>query len=259
MGVAADRVLRDAQRGAEHARLRRQRRCTSIDRKDEKAVGTQLVAESDQGVDIRRQQVQGAGVADGHQQARAALARDAGRQDFVQLSSGQAQRFGHAQSGFERQRGVQLGHGLTKLDERCVVRAVDRAHLEDAGPRMLPAHAHAAASEGQQYRMSGNGGVSDERRLLAGVEEAQAHIVVRAGGREHERDFGMGKLARHGAQRRVVVPVGIEHDRGRIAGEARPGKGIHLKNAHRLSPQLLPQFCTAPCVRLHLNEPWGGL
>ena len=50
----------------------------------------------DQGVEVRRERIQGARIADRHEQPGAALARDARGHDLVQLSCRQAQRFGDA-------------------------------------------------------------------------------------------------------------------------------------------------------------------
>jgi hypothetical protein len=44
---------------------------------------------------------------------------------------------------------------------------------------MLPADSHAAPAQREQHCMRGDGGVSDERRFLTGVEETQANVVVR--------------------------------------------------------------------------------
>jgi hypothetical protein len=45
---------------------------------------------------------------------------------------------------------------------------------------MLPATPSAAPSQGQEHRMSRHGRVTHKGRFLAGIEEAQPHIVIRA-------------------------------------------------------------------------------
>ena len=59
----------------------------------------------------------------------------------------------------------------------------------------------------------------DERRFLVGVEEAQPNIMVRTGRGTDESDFSVGELARDGAHGPVIEAVGVEDDRGGIAGE----------------------------------------
>ena len=110
MRVAADRILRDAERGAEHARFGRQFVRVSIEGEDEETFGAEFSAERQQSVEIRRESVQLPGIRDRHQQPAAALAGDSRRHDLVQLGGRQTQRFGDAQRGLERQRSVEFGH-----------------------------------------------------------------------------------------------------------------------------------------------------
>ncbi len=79
--------------------------------------------------------------------------------------------------------------------------------------------------------MGGDGGVPDERRLLACIEEAQPQVVVGAVGGEHEGHLGMRKLARDALQRGIALAVGIENHGRRVAGKTRASECIDLENA----------------------------
>ena len=111
------------------------------------------------------------------------------------------------------------------------MRRLLRANFDDAGPGMLAKHAERAATEGEQYRMGGNGGVPDERRFFARIEESQPNVVVRGRGGEDESDLGMGKFARDGHQCGIALPIRIEDDGRGIAGEASARECVNLKNS----------------------------
>ena len=96
---------------------------------------------------------------------------------------------------------------------------------------MLSNEAVRAPTEREQHRVGGNGGMSDERRLLARVEESQPDVVVRRGGGEHECHLGVGEFARDRHQGGIALPVGIEHHGGRISGEACASECVYLKNS----------------------------
>ena len=116
--------------------------------------------------------------------------------------------------------------------------------LDDTRAGELPVGARAAPSQGEQHCMSGHGRVSDEGGFLAGVEEAQANVMVRAVRREHERDLRVGKLARHGEQGGVVLSVRVEDDSGWVTGESCGRKGIDLENTQGCLRSLSDEFCT---------------
>ena len=107
--------------------------------------------------------------------------------------------------------------------------------------------------------MGGHCRMPHKGRFLAGIEETQANIVVRAIRRAHERDLGVRELACHGGQSGVALAVRVEHGGRRIAGEACGRKRVYLKNAQGCLRSLSHEFCTHPRGRLHLSEPWGGL
>ena len=65
----------------------------------------------------------------------------------MQLSSRQAQCFGNAERGLERQRSVEFRRGLAKLDHGSAL--VVHLNLDDAGAGMLPAHARTSAAKSQ--------------------------------------------------------------------------------------------------------------
>ena len=104
--VAADRILGDAERRAEHARFGRQfirvdPRFTANTKKP--SVPSSLPSDirvSKFGASVSRC----ARIGDRHEQPGAALASDARRHDLVQLGRRQPQGFGDAQRGLERQR-----------------------------------------------------------------------------------------------------------------------------------------------------------
>src|SRR5271169_6896698 len=100
----------------------------------------------------------------------------------------------------------------------------------------------------------------DKGSFFECVEEAQPHVMVRAIRGKHERHLGMRKLACDALQRGIVLSIGIENHGRRIAGKARGGECIDLKNA-QLTPlqSQMAEFCTHWRVRLHLSTPWGGL
>jgi hypothetical protein len=100
--------------------------------------------------------------------------------------------------------------------------------------------------------MGRDGRVTDERRLLAGVEEAQPQVVIRGVRGEDEGGLRVRILARHRRERGVAQAVGIEHHRRRVAGETLLGKGVDLENSHPQSPPPDgPKFYTPARRRLH--------
>ena len=138
VGVAARRILRDAERRTEHARLGGQlvrtrpdsRRTRRIRRR--RAPGRATSRVSKLGASTSRARASPTGTS----KPRAALACDARGHDLVQRGRRKPQRFGHAQRGLERQRVVELGNGLTKLDhgtQRRARRRLRDADLDDAG------------------------------------------------------------------------------------------------------------------------------
>ena len=112
--------------------------------------------------------------------------------------------------------------------------ALQRADLDDAGSARLTHGPERASAEREQHRVRGDGGVPDERRFLAGVEESHADVVIGSGGGRHEGGFGVRELAGDERQGRIALSVGIEDDGGRITGEADPRERIHLKNAQAI-------------------------
>ena len=264
MGVAADRVFGDAERGAEHARLGRQliRVRPAIQREHEEAVDAEFRADRDAGCRSSARSYPGREHPRRDEQPGAAFASEACGHDLVQLSGGKPQRFGDAQRGFERQRIVQFGHGLPKFDEVVSRPAADadssRANFEHAGPGTLAHGAVRAPAQGEQHGVGGNGGVPDERRFLARIEEAQPHIVVRRGGGEHEGHLGVGEFARDGHQGGIALPVRIQDHGRRIAGESSASECVNLKDSQARSPRPMHEFCTHRRGRLHFRQPWGG-
>jgi hypothetical protein len=105
--------------------------------------------------------------------------------------------------------------------------------------------------------MRRHGRMSDEGRFLAGIEEAQDEIVIRARWREHECRFGVREFPRDAAERGVALPIGIQNYGGRVAGEARPREGIDVKNAHGelsgsgTAAMDVSEFCMPLIIRLH--------
>lgn len=98
--------------------------------------------------------------------------------------------------------------------------------------------------------MGGHRRVPNKRHLLAGIEETQSNIVVRAVRREYERDLGMRELACHRTERCVALAIRVEHDGRRIAGEACGRKCVYLENAHGCL-RLAREFCTRRRAKLH--------
>jgi hypothetical protein len=104
--------------------------------------------------------------------------------------------------------------------------------------------------------------MADEGRLLAGIEEAHAQVMIGRSRGRHEGNLGMGKLARDTRHDRIALSVRVENDRGRITPETRARKRIDLKDSHphpaprRLFGFVL-QFCTPPSGTLHLRQILG--
>ena len=243
MSVAARRIFGDAERRTEHPGLGGELlrpRCT-IDRKDEKTVRSELLAERYQGFSIGRQEIQRARIGDRHEQPAAAFARDAGGHDLVQGRRRELERFGDPQGRLERQRVVQFGHRLAKLDDGIVPRVAAHADFDHAGAAGLAQRRRAAPPEGEQHGVRRDGRVPDERCLLARIEETQPDVVIRRVGGAHESGFGVGKLARDGGHRRIALAVGIEDDGRRVATEALLRERIHLKNLHAILPLAPPR------------------
>ena len=133
------------------------------------------------------------------------------------------------------------------------------ANFQHAGPRTLAKDTERAPSQRDQHGVGGDGGVSDERRFLARIEEAQPHIVVRARRGEDEGDFGMGELARDGHHCGIALTVRVQdHGRG-IAGEASASECVNLKNSQASPPPAHQRsFARIGAAGYTSCKPWGG-
>jgi len=101
--------------------------------------------------------------------------------------------------------------------------------------------------------------MSDEGRLLVGIEKTQSHIVIRAGRRRHEGHLGMRELARHVLQKGIALAIRVQDHRCRVALESRFGKCVYLEYAQCSLRSLPRSFARLRALRLHFIEPWGGL
>jgi hypothetical protein len=72
--------------------------------------------------------------------------------------------------------------------------------------------------------------VPDEARFDPRGEEARAHRMIGAIGREDEGGLGVVELAGDGEHLRLGEPIGVQHHPGRVAREGLAGKGIDLVN-----------------------------
>src|SRR5260221_5179742 len=147
----------------------------------------------------------------------------------MQLSGRKTQRLGDPQRGLERQRRIELRGVLAKLDPGSVLFV--HPHLDDAGSGMLPDPPLAQPSERQQNRVSGHGRVSDERRLLAGIEEPEADVVIAGGGGGYEGYLRLRELTRDRHQGGIGLAVRVEHNGSRIAGETSASERVDLEYA----------------------------
>ena len=130
------------------------------------------------------------------------------------------------------------------------------AHLDDTRAARLANHPEPAAAEREQHRVRGEGRVTDERRLLARIEESHAQVVIRRGRGRHEGNLGMRELARDARHDGIALAVRVENDGGRITPETGARERIDLKDSHpapvSAAPfRLCPEFCTPPPGRLH--------
>jgi len=194
MRIAADRILRNPERRAEHARLGPDLVGIAVHGEQEKPFGVKFAAQGQQGVEIRRELLQIPGIGNRHEQAAAALAGDARGHDVVQLGCGQLQGFGNAQCGLKWQGRLEFRRRLAKFDD-CFGAGGSLldlgADLDDADSAMLPANTQRSPPQGQKHGVCGHGGVTHEGGFLARIEEAQPHIVIRRVGGEHTCHFGV--------------------------------------------------------------------
>ena len=112
----------------------------------------------------------------------------------MQLGRRKTQGLGNAKRRFERQRRVEFSGGLAEFEKGSRIRPGQiemNGDFDDAGARMLPVRAVASPAQGKQHRMRRHGRVSYEGHLLAGVEETQPNVIVRAVRCEHEGHFGV--------------------------------------------------------------------
>src|SRR6202051_120194 len=107
--------------------------------------------------------------------------------------------------------------------------------------------------------MGGHGRVSDERRLLAGIEEPEADVVIAGGGGGYEGHLRLRELTRDRHQGGIGLAVRVEYDGSRIAGETSASERVDLEYAQVVLRSQWWEFCTHRSVRLHFDEPWGGL
>jgi len=129
-------------------------------------------------------------------------------------------------------------------------------------PPRLTNHSGSAAAEREQHGVRGESRVSDERRLLARIEEPQAQVVIGRGRGRYEGDLGMGELARDARHDRIALTIRVQNDRGRITRETRARERIDLKDSHpapdSTAPfRLRPEFCTPPPGTLHFSRILG--
>src|SRR5258707_11533220 len=107
--------------------------------------------------------------------------------------------------------------------------------------------------------MSGHRCVSDEGRLLAGIEEPEADVVIAGGGGGYEGHLRVRELTRDRQHGGFGLAVGVEHDGSRIARETSASERIDLEYAQMVLRSQWWEFCTHRGGRLHFDEPWGGL
>src|ERR1700730_16167486 len=79
--------------------------------------------------------------------------------------------------------------------------------------------------------MGGHGSVSDERRLLDGIEEPEADVVIAGGGGGYEGHLRLRELTRDRHQDGIGLAVRVEHDGSRIAGETSASERVDLEYA----------------------------
>src|SRR5882757_132606 len=83
--------------------------------------------------------------------------------------------------------------------------------------------------------MGGHGCVSDERRLLAGIEEPQADVVIAGGGGGYEGHLRLREFTCNRHHGGIGLAVGVEHDGSRITGETSASERIDLEYAQMSS------------------------
>ena len=220
-------------------------------------------AQLEQRVEVRREALERARVSDRDQEPRAALARDARRHHLVERGRRQPQGLGDPQRGLERQWIRKLRYRLTKLEERAVGTRRSQ-HLDDTRAARLANHPGPAAAERQQHGVCGESCVTDERRLLARIEEPHPQIVIGRGRGRHEGNLGMRELARDTRHDGIALAVRVQNDGGRITPETGARERIDLKDSHPRT-RLRGAFSALSGV-LHGSarhatlpwNPWGG-
>src|SRR5205809_5423738 len=178
MGVAAHRILGDAERRAEHARLGQVVRRARREAEDEVAGRADLRRQSREAGEVGFQMLEGLGPAHPDHQPRAGLTDDTQRYAGVETLGGERQRIEHRESlavvelaphrrGAATNRDVTIRGGAADLD------------VDDPGLGLLALAARRLMTA-RQHVLGGDGGVAHEPGLAARGEEARPHGVIRA-------------------------------------------------------------------------------
>ena len=224
--VAAHRILGDAERRAEHARLGEVVARRRGEREDEVAGGADLCRERRESRQVGLEVLERFRAAHPDQQPRAGRADDARRHARVETLGGERQRIEHREAFAVVQLAADRRGAAADRDAAILIAA---AHFDvhDAGLGFLPLPARRVVPA-RQHVLRSDRGVADEAGFAARGEEARAHRVIVGVGREDEGGLGVVELARDGEHLRFRERVGVEHDAGRITGEGLTGERIDL-------------------------------
>ena len=153
-------------------------------------------------------------------------AHDAQRTARIQVIGGERQRIEHGQPLAIIQLAADRRSALADRDAAIFF---DAAHLDIDDARLgFLADVARRAVPPRQHVVRRHGRMADKTDFSAGREEASAHAVVAVVRRQDESRIGIVELARDREHLGFGEAVGIQHDTGRVAGEALAREGINL-------------------------------
>ena len=227
VGIAADRVLGDAERRHEHSRLGADDAIVLGEREHEITFGADVRREPCELLEIRLDRAEQLRGLQADQQSRAALGEDLQRAVDVQARAGDAERVQHLAAVMIRQDRAERRRVLSDADAQV---AVDFRHLDldDAGAGALAQLAARLAVLLRAHVLRGDGRVADERHRMPRREELDLHVVIAGFRFQHER-----RLAVHfsGDCLHLIFRqlVGVQHDDRGIAAEALARERVDVK------------------------------
>src|SRR5262249_25944593 len=127
---------------------------------------------------------------------------------------------------------IQLAaHGRGALANRNAAILLETAHLDiyNAGLRFL-ANVPWSGVPPREHIVCRHSRMSDETHFSARCEEARTNAIVAVLRSQDECRIGVVELARNGEHLRFRETIRVEHNSGRVTGEAFAGESIDLVN-----------------------------